>query len=183
MTRRLVSRPPSFVAYGVDGCPEGWLYVALLPSGQICWGVVEALDELVARATDFDRIFVDIPIGLPNGPGQRQCDICARRKLGPLRSTVFPAPVREVFCAISFAEAQHISHAVAKKGISKQSFAISGKIAQVDSLLRRCPRARKLIREVHPEICFWALNGGKPMKGTKKRKRGFGERVNVLKAV
>ena len=27
----------------------------------------------------------------------------------------------------------------------------------MDGLLRDCTKARRIIREVHPEICFWAL--------------------------
>jgi len=37
-----------------------------------------------------------------------------------------------------------------------------------------CCRTCKKIREVHPEVCFWALNGGKPMQ-FKKRKRELSE--------
>ena len=183
MTPRFVPCPSSFTAYGVDGCRAGWFFVALLPSYKIRWGVVQTLDELVEMANDSDRIFVDIPIGLPDGPGQRSCDAAARKVLGPRRNSVFSAPVREVFGATSFAEAQNLSRRVADKGISKQAFAISSKIQQIDTLLRRCPRARKLIREVHPEVCFWAFAGGRPMAGHKGDPQGYSERVAVLKTV
>lgn len=44
---------------------------------------------------------IDIPIGLP--PDRpRHCDITARALLGPRRSSVFPAPVRNVIAADSF---------------------------------------------------------------------------------
>ena len=183
LTQRLVPCSSSLTAYGVDGCPAGWLFVALLPSRKICWGLVRTLDELVETANDSDRIFVDIPIGLPDGPGQRQCDVAARKVLGPRRNSVFPAPVREVFGATSFAQAQLLSRTAAGKGISKQAFAISPKIEQVDALFRRCPRARRLIREVHPEVCFWALAGGSPMAEKKDEVQGYSDRVDVLRAV
>jgi predicted RNase H-like nuclease len=40
--------------------------------------------------------------------------------------------------------------------------------------------ARKIIREIHPEICFWALSGGRPMQYSKKKQEGFFERQRVL---
>ena len=183
MTGQFVSCPASFAAYGVDGCRAGWFFVALMPSRKIRWGVVRTLEELLETASDSDRIFVDIPIGLLAGPGQRLCDAAAREVVGPRRSSVFSAPVREVFGATSFEDAQRLSQRVAGKGISKQAFAITQKIEQVDTLLRRCPRARNLIREVHPEVCFWALAGGRPMVHNKGKRHGCFERAAILKAV
>ena len=60
---------------------------------------------------------------------------------------------------------------------SRQSFAIYPKIKEVDSLLQRNPRARTILREVHPEICFWALSGQISMSINKKKEKVF---VNVL---
>ena len=37
-----------------------------------------------------------------------------------------------------------------------------------------------MIREVHPEILFWALNDGEPMAKRKKRSEGIRERGMVL---
>ena len=183
MSQRLVPCPSSFTAYGVDGCPGGWLFVALEPSGRFHWGVVGTLDEIVETAGDSDRIFVDVPIGLPDGAEKRECDVAARKVLGPRRGSVFPAPVREVLGATSFAEAQRLSRRVAGMGISKQTFAISPKIEQVDTLLRQCPKARNLVREVHPEVCFWALAGGRPMADNKKPRRGNSQRIAVLNTI
>ena len=65
------SRPnaASGTAYGVDGCSAGWFYFALARSGAPDWGIASTIKELVSSADDSDRIFVDIPIGLPDGPG------------------------------------------------------------------------------------------------------------------
>lgn len=38
----------------------------------------------------------------------------------------------------------------------------------MDALLRESEEARRLIREVHPEICFWALAGNVAMERSKK---------------
>jgi predicted RNase H-like nuclease len=68
------------------------------------------------------------------------------------------------------------------KSLSKQSWHISEKIRQVDELLTNSVN-RKLVREVHPEICFWGLNGGKSMNYYKRTPEGFDERLGVIRKV
>lgn len=176
----LVPHPSLFTAYGVDGCSAGWLFVALGPSERIRWGVVPTINDLVKDVCRPARIFIDIPIGLPEGAGRRACDEAARKVLGPRRSSVFSAPVREVLAAASYGQANRISNDTARVGMSRQAFAIAPKIREVDCLLRRDPAARDLIREVHPEVCFWALAGCTPMTASKKIREGYCERVLLL---
>ena len=168
-------------AYGVDGCRKGWFYFALVPDREPAWGVVEKVAELVDKADDSDRIFIDIPIGLPDGEERRLCDTEARRKLAPYRrSSVFPVPVRSALTAETYEEASEKNRKASGKKLSKQTYAIMPKIREVDSLLRDSERARRAVREVHPEICFWALAGGSPMRHGKKTGRGFHERLTLL---
>lgn len=61
--------------------------------------------------------------------------------------------------------------------------AILPKIRQVDELLRNSESARKVVREVHPEVCFWGLNGKKSMKYSKRKSEGFNERLKVIKKI
>lgn len=177
--------PPSFTAYGVDGCRAGWFYVAIEPCGAIRWGVVPMLADLVGSAGDLDRIFVDIPIGLPDGGEGRTCDREARRRLGRRGRSVFPAPVRAVLGIDTYEDTNRTSRLAAGKGTTKQTFAIAPKVQEVDTLLRRCPKARRLVREVHPEVCFWAFAGETPMRFPKKAKAkaGFRERAAVLSSL
>lgn len=172
-------------AYGVDGCKAGWFVVALKPSGEICWKIVEKLEELEREADRSDRIFVDIPIGLPPGREERPCDTGARRKLGsPRGSSVFPAPVREALSAKSYDEANKINRRVTDgKGVSKQTYSIMRKIKEVDDLLKSCEKARRIVREVHPEVCFWALAGERAMCHRKDEYLGHRERLAVLESV
>ena len=73
------------------------------------------------------------------------------------------------------------SERLQRKGISKQAFAIAPKIGEVDRLLRsRDSNGTPVVREVHPEVCFWALNGQKAMKFNKKKDAGEMERLRVL---
>ena len=171
-------------AYGVDGCKAGWFCIALDPSRTIRWHVVQTLDELVAKANNGDRIFVDIPIGLSDGPEERLCDKEARRWLGPPRaSSVFRTPVRAALDAGDDVEAKRINLAVASKSLSAQTLAIMPKIREVDALLRGCMKAHGMVREVHPEVCFWSLAGERPMMHRKKTREGSDERIAVLKSV
>ena len=142
------------------------------------------MEELVDDVGGSDRIFVDIPIGLLNGPGRRLCDVEARRKLkAPLAAAVFPSPVRQALSATSFEEANRINREVSGKGLTRQTYAIMPKIKQVDKLLQEDEKAKRIVREVHPEICFWGLAGGNAMKHSKKTSAGFRERLTLVERI
>ena len=174
----------SITAYGVDGCKAGWFCIAIYPSGEIEWLIITALSELVAVAGDSDHIFIDIPIGLTDGVEERLCDKLARGRLGfPRSSSVFHAPVRAVMNASDYEEAKQISLEISGIALSKQTWAIVPKIREVDGLMRDSVKARRIVREVHPEICFWALAGEKPMTHNKKKQKGSGERIAVLEDI
>ena len=175
----------SGIAYGVDACKAGWLCIAIGPTGDFFKElVVDSLEKLIEKAEDKDRIFVDIPIGLSDGKDERFCDKEARRILGkPGASSVFRTPARATLAGKNYEEAKEINIEHTGKSLSKQSFAIMPKIKEVDSLLRSNRKARAMIREVHPEICFWALAGGKPMKFSKKKQEGREEQISVLNRI
>jgi predicted RNase H-like nuclease len=170
----------SMVVYGVDGCKAGWFYVRL-DGDAVTHGVVHALSEIVTIAPEHSRVFVDIPIGLQDSAGTRQCDVMARRLLrSPRASSVFSAPIRAVVGESDYLTANATSKRLSGKGLSKQAFAITPKIKEVDDLMRTNSKARSIVREVHPEICFYGFAGGHPMKHKKSRHEGFKERLKVL---
>lgn len=171
------------LAVGVDGCSAGWFYVEIEPSGTFRHGVVKNLRELIPDPPQFARIFVDIPIGLPDGRHERKCDREARRVLGKRRSSVFRVPARAVLAADDYREANRVSRMETGTGLTKQAFGILDKCREVDQLLRDHPTVRPVIREIHPEVCFWAFAGRRPMEHSKKEDDGFQERVEVLKRV
>ena len=80
-------------------------------------------------------------------------------------------------------EAKRISLETTGKSLSSQSLAIMPKIREVDTLLRTSEKARNMVREVHPEICFWALAGERPMLHNKKKPAGIEERIAVMERV
>ena len=171
---------------GVDGCPAGWFSVGFDRNGGYEVNVFASFGELLDHYSDAGLVLVDIPIGLPEGPERRECDRQARRLLGRRGSSVFPSPTRQTVEHAAahpkdYRGALAVERRFAGKGISRQAFAISPKIAEVDALLRsRSAGATPIVREVHPELCFWALNDRQPMKSSKKRSTGVAERLEAL---
>lgn len=191
------------VAWGVDGCKGGWFYFRLplpLHTDLITWGVVKTLGELMEMpsVSKHDLILVDIPISLPSASDPRRgCDEDARKVLRAEKprdrsSSVFAVPVREVFVGPGGKRScpdkpkvMRLRSCVATQGeicLSRQTFGILKKIDEVDRLLYESPNAptaHARIRETHPEVCFWALNG-EPMRYPKKGTDGRKERIGVL---
>lgn len=167
-------------AVGVDGCQAGWFYFRRDATG-ITHGVASNIDNLVRCLPSQARVFIDMPIGLIEGgtPG-RSCDVEARRLLGGRKSSsVFSAPCRQVLKANSYEEAGRISFNAIGKKLSKQTFNITAKIKQVDDFMSNLDRGIAM-REVHPELCFWALNGRHTVLSRKKDEAGFEERMHLL---
>jgi predicted RNase H-like nuclease len=171
------------VSLGVDGCRGGWFGIQL--SGPDSWdfALVERAESLVERFPGPNPILIDIPIGLPAECGRtRACDALAARLLGPRRASVFPAPCREILAAADYPTALGLSRRLTGKGVSKQTWNIGPKIREVDRWLQGDSASRKRVREVHPEVCFRALNGGQAMAAGKRTPAGERQRLELLSA-
>ncbi|MBI5178281.1 MAG: DUF429 domain-containing protein [Nitrospinae bacterium] len=118
-----------------------------------------------------DMVTVDIPIGMPE-QGTRFCDSEARQLLGPRKFSVFPTPIRETLKAQNYFHANQVSREINKKGMSKQTWNILPKIKVVDEFIRFDISRQQWVREVHPELCFYAWNNNCPMKFYKKSPEG-----------
>jgi predicted RNase H-like nuclease len=156
---------------GVDSCHAGWFYT--VTTGAECeTGVAPDIAWLWNKFKKVALILIDIPIGLASN-SHRPCDTAARKFLGKGKtSCVFPPPCREALYAKTYQEACEINQKILGKKISKQAWGISPKIKEVDEFLREHPKARKKIRESHPEVCFQAL-AGKPIVNKKSQKKVF----------
>jgi predicted RNase H-like nuclease len=168
-----------FVA-GVDGCRSGWIaFKVELPSLTASVELVDLPSLLRKRPPELAFLGIDIPIGLLDGP--RECDRAARKLLGPRRNSVFPAPCRAALRANSHAEASAVNRQMTGRGLTIQAWGIAPKIKQVDDAIT--PDSQQWAFEVHPEVCFWALNGHHPMARKKKSKEGAAERIAALSPV
>jgi len=159
---------------GLDGCRGAWAGALLDlddPDRRRC-----ALFPDVAALLDAPEqplvIGIDVPIGLPDRivGGGRAADLAARAKLGPARSSVFPMPPRAAIYASDYETAKALSRAASDPPFapSIQGYNIFRYVRAVDTLLRARPALCDRIHEVHPEVAFHALNGGKPLGLPKK---------------
>lgn len=164
---------------GVDGCRAGWFRACRnLGTGELQFDLVSHVEELADRWPHPAVIALDIPIGLPER-GSRECDLAARRRLGPRRSSVFPAPIRAAIDAASREEASSITERIDGRKVGAQAFGIFAKIREVDTALQR--RLRGRVREVHPEVSFAEWSGA-PLRFAKRRREGKAERLALAEA-
>jgi predicted RNase H-like nuclease len=165
---------------GIDGAPGGWVAVLLdsEQTGADRWSARfhRTFVEAIAAYPHVQCIGVDMPIGLLEG-GARQCDLEARKLLGPKRSSVFAAPDRRFFGLATHAEATARSVELTGAGISQQAFGILGKVAEVDRVMTPL---QNWISEVHPEFSF-AVLAGAPVLSKKKDADGYDERAELLR--
>jgi predicted RNase H-like nuclease len=168
---------------GADGCRAGWFLIALTKNGQWQTEVFPNITELWEKYRKSSLILLDIPIGLTEkGAEERRCDKDARQLLGPPRaSSVFRTPCRRAIHAVTHDEAKAINKQLTGKSLPVQTLGITPKILELDSLFLCDASARACIKEIHPEICFWAL-AGRPMQHNKKKAGGFAERIKVLQS-
>jgi len=170
------------VLRGVDGCRAGWICASLdLRTGEVSQFVYEDARAMLAGSAG-NITAIDIPIGLPDRESRR-CDVEARQTLGPRASSVFPTPMRSALDAESYVAACEASFEACGKRLSKQAFAILPRIRAVDAILRETAEVRNSVYEVHPEVCFYFWNGGRPMEHPKRSGAGFMERYSLVDGV
>ena len=186
-----------FEFWGIDGCKAGWFCIGLRENdGCYKYFVGGDIAEVYARLQEYGAkiALIDIPIGLSDDKCERKCDKKARDFVvnKKMKSSVFRAPCRQAVDA--YRETQGDNNTKEKAGkiasveitggcLSQQTWGIVPKIAEVDFFLCKNLAARKLFREVHPEVCFCALKGAPLLygKGGKDKIAGIKERKKVLR--
>ena len=179
---------------GVDWAKGGWFSIAYDVNGN--WEAQHgSFAEIVERYSRAKLILVDIPIGLAKGEYDwRKCDMDAKARLGRCgSSSVFLTPPRSIVEkareAKRSAETSREFQKVLKeinderpkgKKFTIYSWSIAPMIGAVDEMIATLD-FKETVREVHPEICFWALNNQRPMTYSKKADEGIGERLAVLR--
>ncbi|HTS39028.1 MAG TPA: DUF429 domain-containing protein [Xanthobacteraceae bacterium] len=160
---------------GVDGCPAGWM-VAFIRTGEaeVRLRIVARFNEIFSAVEAPAIIAVDMPIGLPEraGKGGRAAENAVRPLLGARQSSVFSVPARGAIYATDYRAACRLALAASDppRKVSKQLFNIAPKIREVDEALRAEPGFVARVFEVHPEVAFWRLNGGRALTQPKKVK-------------
>lgn len=155
------------VAAGLDGCRAGWI-------GALAFGdtarpqrtalcLFESIGEVLSwRGQQAAKpvVAIDVPIGLPQAVGLRECDREARARLGSRWMSVFEPPDRELFdhdfesaravvCARRARDPRATFHVLTQQGAH-----ILSKVAEVDEALREEPTRQDWLVEVHPEVSF-----------------------------
>ena len=144
---------------GIDGCKAGWILISF--SDKQHYKVLRTDDELKEAFDEFDRILIDMPIGLEDENYTRECDRLLREKLGAdYASSVFSPPIRPALHAPSYVEANMQSFEYTEKKLTVQAWNITPKIKTVDALLQENEEFRGKVLESHPELLFMNLNGG-----------------------
>lgn len=182
-----------FHVAGVDGCKAGWFAaiasVTKKSETDISYGfdlenvfIARTFAEVLSKTSDCKLVCVDIPIGLSDGDKPRECDSQARELLrGRRASSVFPTPIRPCFSAVDYETASKISFEHTGKKLNKQTFALIKKIREVDDLMT--PELQNRVREIHPEVLFWAINCRKPIELNKKTIPGQALRHSLLQRI
>lgn len=166
---------------GIDGCRAGWVSFHVEIATRVATvDLVNLVELLRDQPNGLLALAIDIPIGLLEVP--RPCDLAARKLLGqPRGSSVFPPPCRAALAATTYADACRINSLHTGRKISRQAFGIVPKIREVDEAMT--PFAQDWAFEVHPEMCFWALNESRPMLKGKKSASGKAQRLSLLRTV
>lgn len=166
---------------GIDGCRAGWIALSLDEDDAGYW-LLESDRELGEYFEAYDRIFIDVPIGLEQEAYVRECDRKLRKVLGPdYTASVFNPPIRQALHAPTYGEASMISYEATGKKVSIQSWNITPDIKAVDRYLQQDEALREKIFESHPELLFQKLNGGNPILQKKATKKGLRHRLDLIK--
>lgn len=159
---------------GVDGCRTGWIAAFVRAQSEACDIALFPRFADIAAARPLAVIAVDMPIGLPKrvGIGGRAAENAVRPLLNARQSSVFSVPSRAAIAQTDYRAACETALATSDppRKVSKQLFNIAPKIREVDAVIRADPALAARTYEVHPELAFWRLNGGRALTEPKKVK-------------
>ena len=172
--------------WGIDNCTGGWFCVGLGNDSEYNCFPESNIETAHRRIKESGGkiALIDMPIGLPDGKAARVCDQKARRFIGPRSSSVFSVPCREVIEAYKSGVGKEDKVAKGKKEsqritggpLSEQTWGIAPKIAEVDDFVRN---DGVILREVHPEVCFRALNDSEYLYDHKETAQGEKKRLTI----
>lgn len=175
--------PREWVA-GADGFRDGWFVVLWRRgTGVLRRRIVDGVGALVQLPERPAVLGIDMIVGLPDRAeqGGRQCDRLARQLLGqPRGRSVFSPPAYDALGADTQAEASARNRATHPdgRGVSIQTFHLFPKMREVAAHVT--PDRQSWIREVHPELAFYAMNDDAPVVARKHDADGRRQRTRLL---
>ncbi|MEF8852936.1 MAG: DUF429 domain-containing protein [Haloarculaceae archaeon] len=164
---------------GLDWASNGWFGVVLRDSGTWETDLFPSIWSVWKYHSDASRILIDIPIGLPSDE-KRVCDVKAKEKLDRRQRSVFYTPIRRAVYQQNLDEAKETNETEADFSIQNQAWSLVPRIREVDEFLDMYPSARDRLRETHPEVCFYALNGRNALEDGKTTEAGIRRRKALL---
>lgn len=164
---------------GVDGCRAGWC-VDYETSGGVVIDLCDQISTVVAEEKNPEQVLIDIPIGLPDIIHPRSVEKVARSVMKKRAATVFETPCREAVYADTYQEALRCHQQYSGKGISIQSWYICPKIREVDTFLQEQSTYVNVLKEAHPELCFYFLQKEPTHLESKKTREGIEQRLAIL---
>ncbi len=153
---------------GVDACRGGWV-AALAPGWPLATPprilLLPDFAAVLRAVAGCRRVGLDMPVGLPSGPGVRRCDLLAREELargaGPdargAGARVFLAPPREALAAATPRQFQALHRAARGTGAGLPVWGIVPRLREVDAAMT--PALQERVFEVHPELALARLAG------------------------
>jgi len=177
---RITRKQNNCTCIGIDGCKGGWVVVEITDH-DFEIGIFKNINDIYSKYDGCDSIIIDMPIGLPECSQDIRPDGAARKLLPGKASSIFNTPCRQAVYAGSYSEANEINRQIMGKGLSAQSYAICGKIKEIDEFLINNPQFKNKLLESHPELCFAMLNSGEPLYENKKTYEGTRKRIELLR--
>lgn len=166
---------------GIEVCAAGYLGICLDENEAGYW-LLESDDALRKFLKIYDRVFIDIPIGLPEYTEMRECDRFLRDKLGSnYKENVIDPPIRDAIAAPTYGEASVISYEKIGKQIPMQSWSLVPQIRAVQNFLEQDESYSEFLFESHPELLYQILNGENAILQKKATKKGLRHRLHLLK--
>lgn len=169
---------------GVDGCPNGWVAVAL---NEGIGTVIQAQNfpELLGQLNMAETILIDMPIGLASNKAEEayRPERMARRFIPNKGTSIFNAPAEQAAYCTDYTDANMKNRDILGKGLSKQSYYICQKIRELDTFIKEHPFQGSKLMESHPEVCFARLaSDKKPILHHKRTSVGQQKRLELLQS-
>lgn len=165
---------------GIVTCKAGYLAISLDEEQPGYW-LLESDKALTQTLSKYDRVFVNIPVGLEEDQQTRACDELLREKLGADYSdSVVDPPIRAAVEAPTYGEASMISYEKIGTRVSMQSWGLSPQIRTIRRYIQACNGEDHAIYESHPELLYQILNGDNSILQKKITKKGLRYRLHLI---